>query len=254
MADADIESWGYDLRRARRDKQRVVVEGFHALKHALRFGAVIEAVFAADAQQLTALARELSPDLERELEQRATIVDPDVLKRLVPNMPYTGVIAIAQRPTASDETILANDAKASVILLENPRHFGNIGAVVRVAAAADVAGILTTGIHDPWDPAAIRGGAGLHFAIPVAQCAASLPDTDRQLVALTPQGGPIQPQLIDERAVLAFGTERNGLSDELLRRADVRVRLPMRDGVSSLNLATSVAATLYGLTIARSSP
>jgi hypothetical protein len=51
---------------------------------------------------------------------------------------------------------------------------------------------------------------------------------------------------------LSLSTKRQGLSDELLVRADVRVRLPMREGISSLNLATSVAATLYGLMIGRS--
>ena len=47
-------------------------------------------------------------------------------------------------------------------------------------------------------------------------------------------------------AILAFGCERHGLSDELLPSADARIRIPMRAGVSSLNLATSVAAVLYG--------
>ncbi len=45
--------------------------------------------------------------------------------------------------------------------------------------------------------------------------------------------------------VLAFGTERGGLSPALLARADRRVRIPMRPGVSSLNLATAVAVVLY---------
>ena len=45
--------------------------------------------------------------------------------------------------------------------------------------------------------------------------------------------------------MLAFGTERHGLSDELLARADARISIPMRAGVSSLNLATSVAAVLF---------
>ena len=47
--------------------------------------------------------------------------------------------------------------------------------------------------------------------------------------------------------MLAFGTERDGLSDELLARADARVALPMRPGVSSLNLATAVAAAGWSL-------
>jgi TrmH family RNA methyltransferase len=49
--------------------------------------------------------------------------------------------------------------------------------------------------------------------------------------------------------VLAFGTEREGLSDALKARADAVVALPMRPGVSSLNLATSVSAALYALAL-----
>ena len=51
--------------------------------------------------------------------------------------------------------------------------------------------------------------------------------------------------MLAPRSVLAFGTERDGLSDQLLAMADARVALPMRPGVSSLNLATAVSAVLY---------
>ncbi|HWT93945.1 MAG TPA: TrmH family RNA methyltransferase, partial [Solirubrobacteraceae bacterium] len=54
------------------------------------------------------------------------------------------------------------------------------------------------------------------------------------------------PGAVPPGALLAFGTERHGLSDALLAQADARVRIPMRAGVSSLNLATAVAAALYG--------
>jgi len=64
-------------------------------------------------------------------------------------------------------------------------------------------------------------------------------------VAVDPGGDPLDPSAIDPRAVLAFGTERNGLSDALLERADSRLSIPMRPGVSSLNLATSVSAVLF---------
>ena len=53
---------------------------------------------------------------------------------------------------------------APVVLLEDPRDLGNMGACVRVAAAADAAGVLSTGSHDPWHPDALRGAAGLHYA------------------------------------------------------------------------------------------
>jgi TrmH family RNA methyltransferase len=121
---------------------------------------------------------------------------------------------------------------------------GNMGACVRVAAAADAAGVLTTGENDPWHPEALRGAAGLHFALPVA-AVEGLPVGDRQLVAIDPDGEDLGAVEISPRAILAFGTERYGLSPELLARADARAAIPMREGVSSLNLATAVAAVLF---------
>jgi TrmH family RNA methyltransferase len=116
-----------------------------------------------------------------------------------------------------------------------------------VAAAADIAGVLTTGTHDPWHPDALRGAAGLHFALPVCRLRAleQLEASDRPLLAVEPTGDPLDPLALPPRAILAFGTERYGISSELAARADARVSIPMRDGVSSLNLATSVAAVLF---------
>jgi TrmH family RNA methyltransferase len=67
----------------------------------------------------------------------------------------------------------------------------------------------------------------------------------RPLLAVDPEGEPLDPLELPPRAVLAFGTERYGLSPELTARADGRISIPMRPGVSSLNLATSVAAVLF---------
>ena len=68
---------------------------------------------------------------------------------------------------------------------------------------------------------------------------------DRPLLAVDPDGDPLEPSELPARAILAFGTERYGLSRELTARADARISIPMRPGVSSLNLATSVAAVLF---------
>ena len=128
-----------------------------------------------------------------------------------------------------------------MVLLDAPRHPGNVGAAVRVAAAAGAAGVLVTGARDPWAPAALRGSAGLHFALPVGRVDA--PPAGRPLVAVDPGGAPLAT--LPDDAVLAFGSERHGLGAALLARADARVGIPMRPGVSSLNLATAVAVALY---------
>jgi TrmH family RNA methyltransferase len=231
-------------RAARRDRGLAVLEGFHALKHALRFGAEPLEAVASDGEELERLAAELAPDLAGSLAQRVTPVEAEVLARMAPHAPRTGVIAIARRPAADVAAALADRRAAPVILLEDPRSMGNMGACVRVAAAADAAAVLTTGSNDPWHPEALRGAAGLHFALPVAPVG-ELPETDRPLVAIDPDGESSDLRSLSPRAILAFGTERYGLSAALLERADERLAIPMRDGVSSLNLATAVAAVLF---------
>ncbi|HEX5989342.1 MAG TPA: TrmH family RNA methyltransferase [Solirubrobacterales bacterium] len=232
------------FRTARRDPDLTVVEGFHALKHALRFGAELVEAVAVDPPALEAMAAELAPDLEGQLADRVEPIEKEELADLVPLVPHTGVVAIARRPRVDVAAALADPAPAPAVLLEQPRNMGNIGACIRVAAAAGAAALITTGENDPWHPDAVRGAAGLQFALPVAAVEA-LPESDRPLLAIDPEGEELAPERLPERAVLAFGTERHGLSSDVFERADARVSIPMRAGVSSLNLATSVAIALF---------
>jgi len=75
--------------------------------------------------------------------------------------------------------------------------------------------------------------------------------TGRPLLAIDPDGDDLDPASIPANAVLAFGSERSGLSDDLLKRADARLRIPMEPAVSSLNLATAVAVVLYAWRLRR---
>jgi RNA methyltransferase, TrmH family len=227
-----------DVSRARRTPDLVVLEGFHAVKHAIRFGGEILGTWTADADEVHDLIRRLAPDLEIPVE----VVDAEALRQVVPR---GQIVAVARRPCQPDpDSVLAGPGQ--VVLLEDPRHLGNLGAVVRVAAAAGAAAVMTTGRQNPWHADALRGSAGLHFALPVLRLR-EVRTGGRPLVALDPAGDPLAPGDLPPAAVLAFGTERDGLSDAVLAQADRRVALPMARGVSSLNLATAVAATLYSL-------
>jgi len=238
---------------ARHDRSLAVLEGLHALKHALRFGAHVLEVVCRDARELDRLAGELAPDVQPRVRALARAIDPVVFDQLAPWAPSTGVISLAQRPSVELEAVLADPRPSPLVLLEDPRDLGNIGACVRVAAAADAAGVLTGGGHDPWHPDALRGSAGLHYALPVLRVDArrAIASGDRALLAVDPDGDPIAPDALPPRAVLAFGGERYGLSDELGARADAHISIPMRTGVSSLNLATSVAAVLFAWRLCR---
>ena len=236
------------FRRARNDQTLAVLEGFHPLKHARRFGAAILETVTQDAERLHSFTHSLAPDLVAVLEKDATEVPPTVFRQLSPVPPATGVISLARRPNLDAQPFTG---QAPLVLLENPRSHGNIGAAIRVAAAAGAAGVATTGEHDPWHPSALVGSAGLHYALPVVWLprldAGKLPPylAERNLVALDPEGEPLTPGSIPEGAILAFGTEREGLSEELLAAAQTRIAIPMEPGVSSLNLATAVAVVLY---------
>ena len=226
---------------ARIDDSLVVLEGFHALKHALRFDAEIVVAIGDDAARLGDLADDLSPDVAGDMAHLVEQVPRAVLAAACPRRPATGVAAIAVRPR--NETLdLA--APGPIVYLHHPNHLGNIGAVVRVAAALGSAGVVTSGERDPWHSDALRGSAGLHFALPVTR-AEGPPEGGRALVALDPGGEPLADATVLDGAVLAFGGERHGLPGKIVASADRCIRIPMRRGVSSLNLATAVAIVLH---------
>jgi TrmH family RNA methyltransferase len=230
----------------RRADAAVLLDGFHALKHAVRFGADLPVALAVDRAATLALAADLAPDVVEALDALLVEVDEDVLRALVPRPHPTGVAALAGRPARADnlDALGRTGRTAPVVVLDNPRNLGNAGAVVRLAAGYGAAGVVTTGSLDPWHPTVVRGGAGLHFATAVERLTVEeLPVGP--LYALDPEGADIRGLKLPDDALLAFGSERSGLSPELRARADHLVSLPMRPQVSSYNLATSVGMTLF---------
>ncbi|MBJ7002276.1 TrmH family RNA methyltransferase [Streptomyces griseofuscus] len=224
----------------------VLLDGFHALKHALRFGAEVPVAVTTDRRAALALAEELAGDVRETLDGLLIEVPERTYAALVARPHPTGVAALAVRPAraAHLEALARMPRTAPVVVLDNPRNLGNAGAVIRLAAGFGATGVVTTGTLDPWHPTVVRGGAGLHFATAVERLGVDeLPPGP--LFALDPEGEDIRGTELPDDAVLAFGSERTGLSAEVRARADHLLRLPMRPQVSSYNLATSVAMTLY---------
>jgi RNA methyltransferase, TrmH family len=230
------------LTEARREGSETVLEGHHAIKHALRFGAVVREVVAAEGTPAAALPPELA-----EAGLIPQVVPDALFERLVPRPPPVPVVARAQRGRADVGGLLSSTDGPPTVLLEHPSHAGNVGATVRVAAAAGADALIVVGTLDPWSPAAVRGGAGLQYALTVGRVH-TLHDVARPLVAFDPEGEDLRDVRPPDGALLAFGTERHGISDDLRGRADLLVRIPMRPRVSSLNLATAVAVALYAFT------
>ena len=232
----------------------VVLAGVHAVKHAVRFGAVLERVVSADPAAALAVLASVAPDVadrfaaEADPGGPAAGADPadgrirvervgvDEVARLAGGR--ADLVGLARRPGPRPAPA------APAVLLDNPRHLGNLGAVVRLAAGYGARAVLSTGTVDPWHPTVVRAAAGLHWAVDVRRVEA-LPAA---VLAFDPAGEDLRSVRIPDDAVLAFGSERHGLSAEVRARADRVLAIPIRPGVSSYNLATSVAAALYAWT------
>ena len=218
----------------------VALEGFHAVKHALRFApSLVRRITVVSLEEALALCGALAPDVLEAFASRAAAGPVDH---------PTGVRGVAGRPLG-DRSVLAA-RRAPLVLLDDPRHPGNAGAAIRVAAAAGASGVAVLGTLDPWHPAVLRGSAGLHYALPVLSCA--LLEVTGPVVAL--DAGGMRLGTLPDDAVLVVGSERAGISEQVRRRADEVVSLPMREGVSSLNLATALGAALYTWTLRTAGP
>lgn len=218
----------------------VVLEGFHAVKHAVRFGGSVGTVVVLDRERAVALARAHAPDLV-DVFERARVVGVAEFEKVIGRSHPTGVGGLAERPVVEWGRAARG---APLVLLDNPRNLGNFGAVIRVAAGLGAGGVVSLGDLDPWHPTVLRGSAGLHFAVPVGRLD-GIDDVRGTVIAFDADGRELRDVRIPDDAVLAFGSERHGLSPEVRARADLVVSLPMRPKVSSYNLTTSVAMGLY---------
>lgn len=146
-------------------------------------------------------------------------------------------------------------ASGPVIALHRVGNPGNIGTILRSADAAGASGLLVVGPSaDPLAPAAVKASMGSLFALPIAradddeQLFAWADGAERPVVAVT---GNCPDSLwrteISPQAVLLFGSEGDGLPDELAHRCAAAVAIPMTGTAESLNLATAASVTLFEL-------
>jgi RNA methyltransferase, TrmH family len=233
-------------------ERKAVFDGFHAWKHAVRFGFPLTRVCTDDTEGVYTLVGQLAPDLLKHVT-RVEVVDSATMREIIHDVGlraihHTRVIAIGKVPAPSSSLLQSSQRAALTsipgVLVDGARHPGNLGAVVRVAAAAGAPVVVSVGELDVWHPDVVRGAAGLHAAVPVLRVG-NLSEVEGPLFALDADGVDIGEFEFPAGSLLVVGAERDGVSENIRKRADGIVSLPMRQGVSSLNLATSVSAALY---------
>lgn len=166
---------------------------------------------------------------------------------------HRGALAVAARPAPLDAvTVLAG--AATVLLLERVNDHDNVGGLFRNARALGAGAVLLDGeTCDPLYRRAVRVSLGHVLHVPFARVG-SVPEGLDLLrrngftsFALSPSGDDVDAVERPERLALLLGAEGPGLRPETLAAADRRVRIAMRPGVDSLNVATAAAVALHRL-------
>lgn len=136
------------------------------------------------------------------------------------------------------------------LLVENVQDPGNLGSLLRSAAAAGVKAVyLSEGCADAWSPKVLRGGMGAHFALAIADNVDLLQTLQRfdgvsVVTSLSATKSLYQLDLKGNVAIVV-GNEGAGLSAELLSAASEQVRIPMSGHMESLNVAAATAICLF---------
>jgi TrmH family RNA methyltransferase len=227
----------------RRKSGLSVLDGPHLLAAFLDSGGRPEEVMVSGTGLEDAEIRAL---LERCAPARVTLLSDALFDSLSTVESATGVIAAVRTPAAR-----AAPADASLVLmLEDIQDPGNVGTLLRSAAAAGAQHVLlSAGCAFAWSPKVLRSAMGAHFAVNVAEradLAAYAAAFRGTTVALAGEGESSIYELdLRTPVALMVGNEGAGLSPALRDAAKVRARIPISDRIESLNAAAAGAVALF---------
>ncbi len=226
----------------------MLVEGVRLVAEALDAGLpVLEA----------AVSPRLTDDRLRErLQQSAqSFLDcsDEVLARMSALETPQGVAVLLGRPERVEQDLLGGGLAPLVVIAAGVRDPGNLGSLLRTAEAAGATGCITMqGGADPYRDKAVRGSMGSIFRLPVhhgldvPQVIAFAKRHRLQLVVADGGGDRSHTEVdLKKPMALVVGAEAAGVPADLLRAADARVRIPLRQPVDSLNVAVAAGVLLF---------
>lgn len=233
----------------------VLLDGEHLLQEALLCDIPIEIAAFSDKQLTTGTSPmgRLAKDVKKRGGRIVTVSD-QVLAAISPVQHPTGVVAIGRaRPAEVRVVMSAVTERPLVLVLAGIQDPGNVGAMVRAAAAFGASGIIAIeGSANPFSWKALRGGMGGTFRLPIASRGAlsdvivTAADEKIRLVAAVPRGGTPLPHVdLRQPTAIVMGSEGQGLSPATMAAVNEFVTIPMHAPVESLNVAVAAALILY---------
>lgn len=231
--------------KERRQQQVFLLEGTHLLEAAREANRSLVTVCC------TAEWQQRHMDLWTWISQtaeRVEVVSPEVLRSIATTVEPDGVVATAARSSTPTPVFTHLG-----LVLETIQDPGNLGTMIRTAAAAGAEGLLLSADSVDLDhPKVLRSSAGQWFQLPIAASSELKAEITRyqqqgmQVVATLPNA-PLTYWQADFRppTLILLGNEGAGLSPELAALADQQVAIPQSPGVESLNVAIAAALLLY---------
>ncbi len=225
-------------KKYRNESGKFLLEGYKAIKESFYFGIYIEKIFV-----------EKSKISEYDFAQNKIIeTNSVVLKKLSTTDSAPEAVAVGIKKNY-DKNILKKSK--TVLLLENIKDLGNLGTIIRTSTAFGADAIVLFGESvDIYNPKCVRASVGNLWKIPIFH----LTEFDElseifekfEKVATLPRSKTMLKTYKPNYPVLVmFGSEADGLSEDLIRFSTTSVKIEMSEKVESLNLATSVAVVLY---------
>lgn len=226
--------------RERRKTGRTLLDGVHLVDAYEKAYGPVESLIVAE----SALA---GGEIAAYAEGRESVILADALMRDIGLVDTpSGLLAVARMPAAP----VAVDLEKDAILLDGVQDPGNVGTLLRTAAAAGVKqALLGPGCAAAWSPKVLRAGQGAHFALAIHEdvdLAAFMTDY-RGTTAVTCLDGAISLYQADWKGTVAwvFGAEGQGVRRELIALATLKIRIPMPGAIESLNVGAAAAICLF---------
>jgi len=233
------------LASARRPDDAVLLDGEHLIVEALDADVPIDV--------LLVMGEKFSETADRVRRTGATVheVTGDVLDAASPVRTPSGLAAIARWQPRTVASVFV-EAQGLVVGLVDVQEPGNVGTVIRSADA--LSGAAVVALDHTADPAGwkcLRGSMGSAFRVPVGRgafadaVAAARTSGFRIIATAAGDGEPLGRATLSGRCLILLGNEGAGLADHVRSQADTTLTIPMRDGVNSLNVATTAALILW---------
>ena len=230
-------------------ENKLVIEGINLVSEAVKRGIKTEFIMVSDAYD----GGEFIQELKTSQSYLVCELDANVFNRITDADNGVGILAVIDKKEIEPENIEDIPQDANVLVLDRLQDPGNIGTMIRTAVAAGYGLIVAVkGTADVFSAKVLRATAGMIFDIPIvyvedaAELRKLIGVLGKRIAVTTVDGGrPYYEEDLKTGIALVIGNEGNGVSDEVIAIADVRLTIPMKGEIESLNAAVSAAILMY---------